>query len=95
MMIGKSAAELSQIGAKKARREITPGEKPIVDVKGLGKKGTINPVDVDIYKGEVVGFAGLLGSGRTELGRLLPTSRIRVPTRSTARRSTSPIRTRL
>ena len=27
MMIGKSAAELSQIGAKKARREITPGEK--------------------------------------------------------------------
>ena len=71
MMIGKSAAELSQIGAKKARREITPGEKPIVDVKGLGKKGTINPVDVDIYKGEVVGFAGLLGSGRTELGRLL------------------------
>ena len=43
MMIGKSAAELSQIGAKKARREITPGEKPIVDVKGLGKKGTINP----------------------------------------------------
>ena len=37
----------------------------------LGKKGTINPVDVDIYKGEVVGFAGLLGSGRTELGRLL------------------------
>ena len=71
MMIGKSAAELSQIGAKKARREITSGEKPIVDVKGLGKKGTINPVDVDIYKGEVVGFAGLLGSGRTELGRLL------------------------
>ena len=71
MMIGKSAAELSQIGAKKARREITPGEKPVVDVKGLGKKGTINPVDVDIYKGEVVGFAGLLGSGRTELGRLL------------------------
>ena len=42
MMIGKSAAELSQIGAKKARREITPGEKPIVDVKGLGKKVNIS-----------------------------------------------------
>ena len=71
MMIGKSAAELSQIGAKKARREIGAGEKPIIAAKGLGKKGTINPCDLDIYSGEVVGFAGLLGSGRTELGRLL------------------------
>ena len=87
MMIGKSAAELSQIGAKKARREITSGEKPIVDVKGLGKKGTINPVDVDICWAPVV--PSLVDSC------MVPTSRIRVPTRSTARRSTSPIRTRL
>ena len=71
MMIGKSAEELSQIGAKKARRAVDAGEKPIVSIKQLGKKGTINPVDLDIYGGEVVGFAGLLGSGRTELGRLL------------------------
>lgn len=71
MMIGKSVEELSQIGAKKAHREVEAGEVPIVSVKGLGLKGSINPTDVDVHKGQVVGFAGLLGSGRTELGRLL------------------------
>ncbi|GGI13236.1 ABC transporter ATP-binding protein [Galliscardovia ingluviei] len=71
MMIGKSAEELSQIGAKKSRRVSKEGEKPIVQVKGLGHKGKIQPTDEQIYAGEVVGFAGLLGSGRTELGRLL------------------------
>lgn len=50
---------------------MTEGEQPIVSVKQLGLKGTINPTDLDIYPGQVVGFAGLLGSGRTELGRLL------------------------
>ena len=70
MMIGKSAAELSQIGAKKAHKDIS-GERPIVSVKQLGLKGTINPTDLDVYPGQVVCFAGLLGSGRTELGRLL------------------------
>lgn len=70
MMIGKSAAELSQIGAKKAHKDIS-GERPIVSVKQLGLKGTINPTDLDVYPGQVVGFAGLLGSGRTEFGRLL------------------------
>ena len=70
MMIGKSAAELSQIGAKKAHKDIS-GERPIVSVKQLGLKGTINPTDLEVDPGQVVGFAGLLGSGRTELGRLL------------------------
>ena len=36
MMIGKSAAELSQIGAKKAHKDIS-GERPIVSVKQLGR----------------------------------------------------------
>jgi simple sugar transport system ATP-binding protein len=31
----------------------------------------LEPADLDIYEGEVVGLAGLLGSGRTELVRLL------------------------
>ena len=41
MMIGKSAEELSQIGAKKERRAIGADEKPIVSVNGLGRKGSI------------------------------------------------------
>ena len=38
---------------------------------GIGRRGVLEPADIDVYPGEVVGIAGLLGSGRTELVRLL------------------------
>ncbi|MBU5671646.1 sugar ABC transporter ATP-binding protein [Paenibacillus brevis] len=64
-------------------REWNPGEMALeksergeqtgifLEAKGLGKKGSIETFDLKIHEGEVVGLAGLLGSGRTEVARLL------------------------
>jgi galactofuranose transport system ATP-binding protein len=41
-----------------------------VHFKGIGRKG-MAPFDLAIHEGEVVGVAGLLGSGRTEVARLM------------------------
>jgi simple sugar transport system ATP-binding protein len=38
--------------------------------RGLGRRNAVEPFDLDITPGEVVGLAGLLGSGRTEVARL-------------------------
>jgi len=42
-------------------------EKIILDVTNLGRKDQYRNVNFSLYKGEIVGLCGLLGSGRTEL----------------------------
>jgi simple sugar transport system ATP-binding protein len=42
-----------------------------ISARGLSHNGTVKPFDFDIHKGEVVGIAGLLGSGRSELARAI------------------------
>ncbi|GAA5175890.1 sugar ABC transporter ATP-binding protein [Pseudonocardia eucalypti] len=42
-----------------------PGE-PLLRARGLTSRGTLGGVDLDVRAGEVVGLAGLLGSGRSE-----------------------------
>ncbi|THV42306.1 sugar ABC transporter ATP-binding protein [Glycomyces buryatensis] len=69
-MLGREAATLEQIERQAGEHKPDRGE-PIVSAKGLGRKGSIAPYDLEVHAGEVVGLAGLLGSGRTETVRLI------------------------
>jgi ribose transport system ATP-binding protein/inositol transport system ATP-binding protein len=39
----------------------------VLSVRNLTKKGALNNISFDLHKGEILGFAGLVGAGRTEL----------------------------
>jgi simple sugar transport system ATP-binding protein len=70
LMIGRELAVLEELD----REPSTPRgrhDEPVLKALGLGRKGSIEAFDLDVYEGEVIGLAGLLGSGRTELARLL------------------------
>ena len=52
-------------------REIDRTGVPVLEAEDIGRRGVLEPADLAVFDGEVVGLAGLLGSGRTELVRLL------------------------
>ncbi len=60
MMVGRS---LETAFPKRTSR---PGEL-ILSVRGLTRYGEFEDVSFDLHRGEIIGFAGLIGAGRTEL----------------------------
>ncbi len=63
---------VSEMLGKELTEELAPSavDKPaqqevFLHIQGLGKRGVMEPFDLDVKKGEIVGLAGLLGSGRT------------------------------
>ena len=70
-MIGKDAEEVAALDRAGQAPAPAPTGEAFVGVEGLGRRGAIAPMDMTIQHGQVVGLAGLLGSGRTETARLL------------------------
>ncbi|MEV6824771.1 sugar ABC transporter ATP-binding protein [Amycolatopsis sp. NPDC051102] len=70
-MIGKELQVLEDLEDSGPSRAEVAGAPVLLAAENLGRKGGVAPFDLAIHAGEVVGLAGLLGSGRTELARLL------------------------
>jgi simple sugar transport system ATP-binding protein len=71
LMIGRELEVLDRIDRKVSARTADESGSPVLKALGVGRKGSLEATDLELYEGEVIGLAGLLGSGRTELARLL------------------------
>ena len=68
LMIGH---ELQAAAQKPVDLALASDKDPILVARGVGRRRVMDPVDIDLRAGEVVGLAGLLGSGRSETAMLL------------------------
>ena len=65
MMVGRELEEETQ--AEEDRASTTTHGRPALRVRGLTAPGIFADVDLDVGAGEIVGLAGLVGAGRSEL----------------------------
>ena len=70
-MLGRSLTELDEVSKAKLKGEQKKDKERLLEAKGLARAGSLKPFDMELHGNEVVGIAGLLGSGRTELANLL------------------------
>lgn len=63
-MVGRTIEDMYSI------EHLAPGEK-VLEVKGLTKNGVFEDINFDLREGEILGFFGLVGSGRTEIMRAI------------------------
>ena len=64
MMVGRELAE------EYPKEEIEIGDK-VMEVKNLSRAGVLHDISFTLHKGEILGIAGLVGAGRTELARAI------------------------
>jgi ribose transport system ATP-binding protein len=64
MMIGRDVSDLF-------RKRQVPIGAVVLDVRRLSKRGMLHDISLTLRQGEIVGVAGLVGAGRTELARAI------------------------
>ena len=52
-------------------RHNVPTEEKILEVRNIVRRGVLHDISFDLYRGEILGFAGLMGAGRSELARAI------------------------
>ena len=62
MMIGRPLGDFLQ-----SRRQRSDAGAPVLEVRALTRKGQFEDVSFVLHEGEILGFAGLVGAGRTEV----------------------------
>ena len=70
-MLGKELDDMSDIKGEQKAYERKAGAVPVLEAQGRVSDAGIKPFDFHIDKGEVNGFTGLLGSGRSECVRAI------------------------
>jgi ribose transport system ATP-binding protein len=69
LMVGR---ELKQLFPVRAERSAGDGAgAPLLEVRGVTQPGIVRDISFTLHRGEVLGIAGLMGAGRTELARIL------------------------
>lgn len=66
MMVGRVI-----YGDKKEKSNCPPNSPVVLEVKNLSNGKTIRDVSFKLHKGEILGFSGLMGAGRTEVARAI------------------------
>jgi galactofuranose transport system ATP-binding protein len=70
-MLGRDATELDETGRTRLQRREIADEEPVLKAEHLNRRLILEDVSVVVRPGEVVGLAGLLGSGRSETAKAI------------------------